>query len=118
MKTAIYAVIAIILGVAVMLTPLLVFTVYGYHSAITTFETGQDSSDGRGYYWNGTNALPSGVNNTKLAQSPTFAEAAKLYGMLDFKTEPFPSSLLPVALLVAISLILALGVSLFFRNRM
>ncbi len=117
MKIAVYAVIAIVLGVIVMLAPLLVFTVYGYHSAISQMEIEQDSTGGRGYIWNETNALPLGVNDTKLAVSPTIAEAAQLYGMLDIKAEPFPSSLFPAVLLAAISFIVALGVSLFFRNR-
>ena len=117
MKVAVYVVIAVVLGVIVMLAPLLVFTVYGYHSAITTMEIEQDSSNGRGYNWNWTSALPLGENKTNSVSSLTIADAAKLYGMLDYKAEPFPSSLFPAALLVAVSLIVALGVSLFFRNR-
>jgi len=117
MKIAVYAVIAVVLGVILMLAPLLVFTIYGYNSAITQIETEQDSTSGKGYSRNETYGLPLGVNDNISVQSPSVAEAAQVYGMLDVKAEPFPSSLFPAILLVAISLIVALGVSLFFRNR-
>jgi len=117
MKIVVYAVIAVVLGVILMLSPLLVFTGYYYDSAITQIEIEQNSTSGGGYIWNETNVIPLRAYDNKSLQSPTMAEAAQVYGMLDIKAEPFPSSLFPAILLVAISLIVALGVSLFFRNR-
>ena len=118
MKLAVYVAIAVALGIVVMVAPLLVFTVFSYHSVITQIENEQGLPDVRGYDFNWTNLIPQGANDNKSVQVSTVSKAARLYGMLDFRTEPFPSSLFPAMLLVIISFITAVGVTLFYRKRM
>jgi H+/Cl- antiporter ClcA len=115
MKIVVWVAVAVALGVIVMLAPLMVFTVYSYHSVVTEVESGQESPSGIG--GNQTYSTTEGGIGNKSVPSPTLSEAARVYGMLDAKTETFPSSLFPVVLLVAIGLMMALGVSLFYRRR-
>ena len=115
MKIVVYVAVAVVLGIVVMLAPLMVFTVYGYKSVITQTEIGQNFLGRKDE--NYTSSLSEGGYGNKLVESPTFGEAAQLYGMLDSKTESFPASLFPVILLVSIGFITALGTTLFFRKK-
>ncbi len=115
MKVAFYVAVAVALGLIVMLTPLIAFTTYGYHSVISQSEVGQKFISER--VWNGTDATSYGGNNSNLVQSLSFNEAAQLYGWMDVRTEPFPTSLVPAILLVVTGFVTALGAVLFLRNR-
>jgi hypothetical protein len=151
MKIAVYVAVAVVLGLAVMLAPLMLFSAYSYQAVTTQIENGgivggkgaNSTSSSTSSIYSVTNSTPeagyvssnvtlsisnviSNANQTystteesngnKPVQLPTLGEAARAYGMLDARTEPFPSSLLPVALLVATGLIAALGVSLYYRK--
>jgi hypothetical protein len=117
MKIAVYIAVAIVLGVVVMLAPLLVFTVYGYHSVITQIENEQGLPDLKGYGFNRTELITLGGYDNNSIQVSTIGEAARIYGMLDFRAEPFPSSLFPSVLLVIIGFVTALGVTLLYKRR-
>jgi hypothetical protein len=118
MKIAVYIAIAVVLGITVMLAPLLVFTVYGYHSAITQIENEPGLPDLKGYGLNRTDLSILGGYDNNSVQVSTIGEAARIYGLLDFQAEPFPSSLFPATLLVIIGFVTALGVTLLYRKRM
>ena len=115
MKIVVYVAVAVALGLIVMLAPLMVFTVYGYHSVITQSEVGKEFISER--VWNGTDASLYGGNNSSMVQTLTFNEAAQLFGWMDVKTEPFTTSLVPAILLVATGFSIALGAALFLRKK-
>ena len=115
MKIVAYVAVAVALGVIVMLAPLLAFATYGYYSVISQSEVGQKFVSER--VWNGTDATLHGGNNSNVVQSLSFNEAAQLYGWMDAVTEPFPTSLVPVILLVVAGFVTALGVTVFVKNK-
>ena len=114
MKIIVYLVVAVVLGLFVMFAPLMVFSVYSYHTVITQSEIGKEFVSSR--VWNNTNAASFGGNNIS-NQTLTFNEAAQLFGWMDAKTEPFPTSLVPAVLLVVVGFVIALGSFLFLRNK-
>jgi hypothetical protein len=115
MKIVVYVAVAVALGLIVMIAPLMAFTVYGYHSVISQSEVGKKFISER--VWNGTDAASFGGNNSNSVQTLTFSQAAQLYGWMDVRTEPFPTSLVPAILLVVTSFVAALGAVLFLRNK-
>jgi hypothetical protein len=115
MKIAVYVAVAVALGLIVMLAPLMAFVTYGYHSVISQSEVGQKFLSER--VWNSTDAASYGGNDSNLVQSLSFSEAAQLYGWMDVRTEPFPTSLVPAILLVVTGFVTALGTALFIRNK-
>ena len=116
MRIAAYVAFAVALGVIVMLAPLMVFTSYGYRTVVSQSDVGKRFVSER--VWNETDASLLGGNNSNFSQILTFSEAAQLYGWMDAAAEPFPTSLVPMVLLVTTGFVTALGVTLLLKKRM
>ncbi len=114
MRNAAYVAFAVALGVIVMLAPLMVFTSYGYHTVISQSDVGHRFLSEK----ISNETVSFGGNDSSLIQTLTFSEAAQLYGWMDAAAEPFPTSLVPMVLLVATGFVTALGVTLLLKKRM
>lgn len=117
MRTSIYVAVAVALGIAVMLVPLLAFTNYGYHSVIDQIKAEQSSFNTTENDKRYANIVPFGRNDSELSQELTFSEAAALYGMLDYGMRPFSENLLYVALLVLTGFFVAFATSFLLKNK-
>lgn len=117
MRTSVYVIFAIALGIIVMLVPLLNFTNYGYHYVVDRIKDEQSSFNATENSQRGSNIVLLGKNESELSQELTFSEAAKLYGMLDYSMRPFSETLLHAALLVITGFFVAYTILLVLKNR-
>jgi len=115
MRIAVNIVVAVVLGVVVMLAPLMTFTSYGYRAVVSQSEVGRRFVSER--ISNETDASLLGGNNSYV-QTLSFSEAAQLYGWMDAEAEPFPTSLVPMVLLVTAGFVTALGATFLLKKRM
>jgi len=99
-KTLILIVAAVMLGVTVMLSPIVVFT-----QQILVSTDSQRLS-------------PVPTYNLTISDTRSLVEAAQTYGKIDAGPEPFQLSLLHAALIAAASFAVALGVLLVSQRKM
>jgi hypothetical protein len=93
-KTLGYASVAILLGIAVMLIPVITFS----------------------YFYPKSDSLGTGEATSQPAGMESIYRNAQVLGK-EADSEPFSSSLAPVAILTSICLIVGLGVFLFFKRK-